>query len=486
MRLFLEFVPWQGEAHRLRLEYAFRLFCAIYDHEPVLCSEQAQTADVWLSYGDPDLHSSGRKVVRLSNLYAPRSPQVPAPAPTKTRVKDENTALFYVPGKGDSPDWLAEIFEWVSCADEYSVVARDSVGRIPFRSTYLGRHGLDARRPYAAVAMRLLQWAICDLVPGGSTEPVSPSSCQHFIINTHDVDYLPLDRLGSTKRLAKNAISSLLLGKSPRLAFSQAAQAVKSAIGGEDVLDQLPALLAGELKRSVGASYFVLTSRRHRRDANYGFEHAQLSRLLDELFLNGMEVGVHGSYTSLDNAGGLFREFDRLRQLGFAAKGVRQHWLRFTLDSLVPEIERSGAAYDCSLGWSDRIGFRAGACFAFPPYDFQHERAATFIEIPLVIMDQALPGDSEESLFEAATEILSQSRRYGWGGISVLWHPTAFGGGQLSPEIGKVFWRLLHQRGAWNESWISGASFLSAIQERYSRVGLLARPQNIEINDLVH
>ncbi len=483
MRLFLEFVPEQPAVHRQRLTYAFRLFCAIYDHEALVDPIQAHTADVWLTYRHDMARAAGR-TLSLSNLYTPRSPQFPAPSPTRFQLDDEHTVLFYAPEYGTRPDWLAEIFEWVSCADEYSVTARDSVGRIPFSKSYVGRHGLNVRQPYAAVGMHMLQRALCELVPSCGQQPVCPVGlCRHFVVNTHDVDFFPLDRFSSVKRLTKNAVASLLLAKSPQLAFSQVGHALDAVITAHNALDQMPALLSGESKRSAGASFFFLTSNRHRRDANYKLEHPQIVQLVRDLVGRGMEVGVHGSYTSLDEPDQLRREFIRLRNVGFYPAGGRQHWLRFTIDRLIPALERAGAVYDASLGWSNQIGFRAGACFAFPPYDFEHERAATFVEFPLVLMDQALQERErdEESRYAAAAELLATSRRYGWGGISVLWHPTAFGGGQLSPDIGRVFWKLLDCREKWNEAWTSGAAFASTIHERYCRVGLLppaARPRH--------
>jgi hypothetical protein len=481
MRLFLEFVPEQGQVHRLRLIYAFRLFCAIYGHEPIIDSKQAHTADAWLSYTKLKSPPGAVRRLCLSNLYSPRLPRVPASPPTQFQNSHERTVLFYAPEPGDLPDWLAEIFEWVSCADEHAVTERDSVGRVPFTSSYVGRYSLNVGQPYAAIAMHLLQQVLCTLVPSCRQQSVCPApSCRHFIINTHDVDFFPMDRFGSVRRLTKNAMISLLAARSPRLAFGQAVQAVRTAVTTENVLDQMPALISGELKRSVGASFFFITQNRHRRDANYKVEQSQVVRFLRDLTLQGMEVGVHGSYTSLDKRGELQREFARLRDLGFRPYGGRQHWLRFTLDRLIRAVENTGASYDASLGWNDQVGFRAGACFAFPPYDFENERAANFIEIPLVIMDQALQerAKNTESRFQLAAELLATSRRYGWGGVSVLWHPAAFGGGQLSPDVGRIFWSLLDHRAAWEDTWTSATEFVSAIRERYSQVGLVtAKPQ---------
>jgi hypothetical protein len=477
MRLFLDFAPTQTPVHRLRLTYAFRLFCAIYDHEPILYPQRADAAEAWLSYNKLETAAVGTHVVRLSNMYAPRSPQVCAPLPTRADYAGESTALFYAPKESTSPDWLAEIFEWVSCADEYSVTARDSVGRIPFSKSYVGRHGLDIERPYAAIAMLLLQRELCKVSPRCPPTPSCPdSSSRHFVVNTHDVDFLPLDRLSSVERSMKNALISLLLGKSPQLFARQMGQAAKTAVTKRNPLNQIPGLLRGHSERAVGASFYFVAANRHRRDVNYRLDDSQVIRLLHQLTARGVEVGVHGSYTSLEEPGQLRREFISLRELGFPAHGGRQHWLRFTMDRLIEEVGCADALYDASVGWGDRAGFRAGACFAFPPYNFKCEGPSSFLEIPLVIMDQTLQQSekTEQRRYDMAARILAASRRYGWGGTSVLWHPNAFGGSQLSPDIGRIYWRLLDEHNGRNDSWISAANFISAIQKRYSRVGLLA------------
>jgi len=50
----------------------------------------------------------------------------------------------------------------------------------------------------------------------------------------------------------------------------------------------------------------------------------------------------------------------------------------------------AGLAYDSSLGFAETCGFRNGANFAFPPYDFEREGPCSFLEIPLAIMDGSL------------------------------------------------------------------------------------------------
>ena len=474
MRIFLNFEPEQSPVHRSRLSYAFRVFCAIYGHQPMVDAEDMVSADAVITYSGNRAKLPSPPRLRLSNLFSARSRHLPAPPPTSFESGTERTYLFYGPGGNGNPDWLGEIFEWISCADEYSIKSRDAVGRIPFGDSYVGRHRLDVEVPYAAIAMRLLQQALCKVVSRAPTVPVRPSTA-HLIVNTHDVDFLPVSFTNSLGRSAKNAIISLLWCRLPKLALKQAKDAVLFAAGGPNRLDQLFLLAQKEKERSLGATYFVLTQHRHRRDGNYRVDSAEVADQLRFLEQQGMEIGVHGSYNSMDEPSRLAAEFRHLSQQGFHPRGNRQHWLRFTMDTLIPAVERAGALYDTSLGWSECVGFRAGACFAFPPYDLEKERPAKFLEIPLVVMDGSLQNRSngDAKLYDKVARLLSLSRKYGWGGVSLLWHPTAFGGGQLPEEIGDVFWRLADARIEWNDKWLSAHQFMKSVEERYVATGLL-------------
>jgi len=474
MRIGLQFLPEHCCIRRARLEYAFRVFCAIYGHEPV--TDMGESADVYLAYSAGTNASTGRPRLAVSSLYQVRKLDEPAPSPHRFAAGSEETVLFWPPSEGRQPDWLGEIFEWISCADEYAVQARDYVGRIPFKDSYAGRHGLDASRPYAAIAMHLLQRAICAVLPRAISRPCPPvAGFQQLIVNTHDVDYLPTSRYANVVRLTKNSGVSLLLHKRPGLAIKQLARAARAAVGAENSLDQLLRLAAKEEEHGIKGSYYFIPAQRHRRDANYRIEHPRAIAGMRELERRGMEIGVHGSYTSLDCDTQLESEFRTLESLGFAPRGGRQHWLRFTLPGLIRATERVGSDYDASLGWSERIGFRAGACFAFPPYNFDEERASSFLEIPLAVMEGSLmdQGLREEEWYAAVSQLLETSRRYGWGGISILWHPTAFGGSQLPQAADDLFWELVKSTTHNGDGWMTGAGFFQQVQQRYKDAGLL-------------
>ncbi len=480
MRVCLK-IPADAEPQlRARLSYAFRLFCAIYGHLPLVDPAQEEDRDVTLRY-DPltfPASTADRCTVWLSSAYRARNVGEAAPPPVRYACNGVNTVLHHAPTPGHAPDWLGEIFEWVSCADEYSVVKRDSVGRLLFACTYAGRHCIDTRVPYAAIAMQCLQQAICRVVPRATDHPRGlDGTAAHLVIPTHDVDYFPLGRMHAVNRLIRNSVISSVLAKDVVLGMRQAAMAARMALGvGTDPLDKITALAEEERRHGILASYYFLVRHAHRRDANYTLEHSGVVEAMHWLELKGMEVGVHGTYTCLDHSYGLKHEVAEFSERGFHPQGGRIHWLRYMLNELIPAVECAGLKYDTSIGWRDRIGFRAGACFAFPPYNFKTESAASFLEIPMVMMDQALQQrhDSFERMVADATEVLTASRRLGWGGISLLWHPAAFGNGWLPRKVGDTYWSLANGRASWEEEWITGSNFVEKAWQRYVEAGLLS------------
>jgi hypothetical protein len=472
MKIALEFTAAQTPEHQSRLRYAFQLFCAVYGHEPILDRTRANSADVQITYSSDVAAPSGSRVLRLYNGYRPRPLTSPAPRPCPFSEGARTTVLFYPPESSADADWLGEIFEWTSCAHEYSVSARDFVGRIPFAETVFARYKLDERRPYAALAMWFLQQAICKALPAVSETARAPQiGLRHAIVCSHDVDFISLGYLSTLVRLAKNSVISLLQ-KSPILSCGIAMRTVRFALGGDNPLQNAEQLARAEHGSGVTSSFNVIVGHGHRRDANYRIKSREVIALIRRLQSMGMEIGLHGSYTSLDTNAGLAGEFEVLQKYGFRALGGRQHWLRFTLDRLIPEVEIAGALFDTSLGWQNRIGFRAGACFPFPPYNFPEERPARFLELPLAVMDQALPPNKEEA-FRDVAELLTTSRTYGWGGISLLWHPEAFGGGQLPIGVGRAFHALVKAASEWKDAWLSAGEFVRKVRNRYIEAGLL-------------
>jgi hypothetical protein len=254
---------------------------------------------------------------------------------------------------------------------------------------------------------------------------------------------------------------------------------ILDVLSGKCVGDYLPTLYSEGAKANFHATLFAVPRQLHRRDPDY-----QLSEIVPRLKegqARGFSVGLHASYKSIVEGKTLVPETAALqRALGRKALGNRQHWLRFdSHENLFQAVDRAKLAFDSSLGFSNRVGFRNGASFAFPPYNFQDEKPYEFLEFPLAIMDGSLEAttrDSKEDPQAVADEVLAASRQWSWGGISVLWHnpiePIS-----VPKEINRVFWECVKRQGSFRERWMSADEFLRTSLGRYRAAGLLRELQ---------
>ena len=246
-------------------------------------------------------------------------------------------------------------------------------------------------------------------------------------------------------------------------------------LAGGRVGDYIPALVERLEALDSHSTLFVVPIHGHRRDPNYAL--AELAPQLADAAKKGFSIEIHGSYNSIIENHGLNPEVQAFHAAtGQIALGSRQHWLRFDdAETLFQAVEDAGLLFDSSMGFTDSIGFRNGACFAFPPYDFKNEKPHTFLEIPLAIMDGGLFEASRRSGISPqilAEQVLTESRRHGWGGISVLWH-NPLEALSVPEEINRVFWRCLETQKQFNEKWVSTDQFVAMSLSRYQDAGLL-------------
>lgn len=478
----IEFAPEVPSKVRSRISYAFRVFAAIYGHEVTERNEGGRS--LRLIYG-----KGGRqKQDDSEHLYVPwryvfRQPQEAAPSPHRCLYAGEHCYLFY--GRDETsgkPDWLGEIFEWLSSAHEMSVAAaRDHIGRIPYDQTIFGRDSVSPLRPYASFLMSWLENAIIN--PGGPERIIPAPSplpgSDHLVVCSHDIDFYFVGRWKALIRLAKNVGISAFVYRRFSF-FKDNLRLVLKLARGARVGDFLPELLAASRERGFSSTFFVLVKHQHRRDANYSLK--EMLPRLREIAEAGSAIGLHGSYQSVIENRDWKSEADTLEaSLGHRPLGVRQHWLRFDRhEKLFANIEEAGLLYDSSLGFRDRVGFRNGAAFAFPPYNFELEEPYGFLHIPLVIMDSALVFNTMSSPGQAATlaaTVLQESKRLGWGGCAVLWHNPVEPIGVPS-DINEVFWELVKDGTRRGDSWISAEEFLRLSRVRYEKAGLL-KPQHL-------
>jgi hypothetical protein len=459
---------------RARILYAFRVFAAVYGHRVV--DPGTTEHAIRCTYGRRREPVEAPEQLHIPARYFPRSFSSKPPTLVKHRHGEADFYLAYgLDEATGEPDWLGEIFEWISSSHERGVTKRDSIGRVPYSETVFGSQGMSPRKPYATTLMAWMENSLCRGPQDSLPRAPSPlPGVNHIVVCSHDIDFYYADPRSALARLVKNLGISIQSYRSWSF-FTWNLRSIFQLFGGKRVGDYLPALLEALRQSDVRSTLFVVAAQAHRRDPEYRL--AALIPHLQYAAANGCSVGIHGSYTSLVEGRTLASEAYALQNaMGERVVGTRQHWLRFdTHEKLFEAVEGASLSFDSSLGFADRVGFRNGASFAFPPYDFKRERPHDFLEIPLVLMDGSLEAASrelQENPQVLADEVLSESRKWSWGGVSALWH-NPMEPLQVPEAINKVFWRCAANARDCSEKWMSGDEFLACSLSRYQQAGLL-------------
>ena len=464
---------------RARMRYSLQMFAAIYGYRFVAPSADAA---IICAYGFEGVARPAQSF-RIPCRYRTRAITTEAPALKRYQYAGEDFYLIHgLDEATGSPDWLGEIFEWLSSSLEFPIVERDEGDRIPYSATVFHKQGISPMKSYAGIVMAWLQNALSGN-SGNETLPRAKSplnGVDHCVVCSHDIDFCHTKRSKTLVRLSKNLVLAGTEYQSASFLFSNLRMS-RDLLAGKSVGDYIPGMLDAIESLGFRSTLFAVAQAKHRRDPNYRIE--EVASQLKVAARRGFEIGVHGSYQSVVHGNTLKAESKALQNwTGETPAGSRQHWLRFDRHaSLFDAIRDAGLAYDSSLGFVETCGFRNGANFAFPPYDFGQERPYSFLEIPLVLMDGALHHASRRSRSDPqtiATQILHGSRKLGWGGIAVLWH-NPLEPIQVPEPINRVFWNLARDRGQHREVWTSGAQFMRAVLTRYQDAGLL---KELEIN----
>jgi hypothetical protein len=463
------------------------VFAAVYNYAVSDCDGE-QVPHTFL-YGPSSSSTNQRAATLIPARYSPRPSHTAPPKPTKLPYAGENFHIFHgLDPATKKPDWLAEIFEWLSSGHERAITARDSVGRIPDSAMIFNTADVPAWKPQAALHMAWLQQVVQRQENTGvlPSAPSPMTDAEHLVICSHDVDYYYTTRASAYLRLLKNLGIAALVYKSWTYFFANSKLILDLLRGGRPGDYLLP--LLERLKRTgAGTTLFVVPVHTHRRDPDYAL--ADLAPLLQDAVHRGFSVEIHGSYQSIIENRSVLSEAQILEEfIASKPRGSRQHWLRFdSSEHLFAAVEAAGLVFDSSMGFTSNVGFRNGACFAFPPYDFKHERAHNFLEIPLAIMDGSLVDNSRASSHSPqflADRVLNESRKRGWGGISILWH-NPVEALSVPPAINQVFWNCAGAHQQFAEKWVSTDQFLSLCLPRYQNAGLLKGFQ-LEDSSLSH
>jgi hypothetical protein len=200
------------------------------------------------------------------------------------------------------------------------------------------------------------------------------------------------------------------------------------------------------IDRKLDASVYWMASSRGDWDSGYDPRLPAVRNVIQWLDDNQVENGFQAGYNTFRAPEKLRREVSTLREvLGDRPLGGRQHYLRWCPETWI-HWETSGLCYDSTVGYADRIGFRAGSCVPYRPWLFPLNRPADLLEIPLLVMDGTLlvyMKLSEEESARQVQDLLNRCRAVG-GVFTLVWHNNHL----LDATYRSLYLRLLNLIGS--------------------------------------
>lgn len=313
-------------------------------------------------------------------------------------------------------DRLALAFYILSCYEEYlPECKKDEHGRLISEHSFLVRFDFD-QKPIIHIIANYFKEHLSKQYPNF----VWPEKTYHFI-PTFDIDIAYASKGKTWIRF----IGALL-----RAFFNKDSHKCKELIAARfnpkfkdpyDVFDLHQKLFE---KYPLKPIYFFLTSKYTFYDKNLYPKSVEFKKLVLKLkkFAN---IGIHPSYYS--NRQKIKSEKKLLEKIAsHKITQSRQHFLRISFPETYQNLIYAGITDDYSLGYTDRIGFRAGICVPYPFYDVSKEKKTPLIIHPLIFMDGALMKQnlSDEDFLREIDQITEHVKNVK-GEMIALWHNSS-------------------------------------------------------------
>lgn len=337
------------------------------------------------------------------------------------------------PHESASIEWLqrvlgerTELWDVFTRREEYEPALRDKYDRYP---SFLSR-GADHFQPYVSALLHQL-----------GVRPEYPDDKEFAVCLSHDVDFL-FETPEAKLNKAVNAFASKDLGGM----LKHIRQMPKTRIPYW-TFDEIMRM---EDRHGARSTFFFLANDSSEPEANYLPE--DVRSVMAELDAGGWEIGLHGGFRAYMDIERLKLEKGLLeRALGRSVSGYRGHFLKFRVPDTWELLARAGFAYDSTLGYPDRSGFRNGMCHPYRPFNLRTSSWIDILEVPLVIMDTSLFEhmrlDAKQA-WDLTSTLLRRVRELA-GGISINWHNSSFSGEPLD------FYERILQFCNENEAWMT-------------------------------
>lgn len=353
----------------------------------------------------------------------------------------DGTVIFYA-------DILAATFFMLTRWEEIKNPCYDQHGRYPAEYSVAFRQAFLERPVVDEYALILRAWLV-RLVPHLSFK-------QHDfrVFLTHDVDS-PI-HWPNLWHVLRSAAGNLVLHRDISRLISTLMRGFKAQRDRiqDPYVQGLRYLMHVSESERLSSSFYVMAAFRSGFDNGYDPGVSPYSEVLAEISERNHPIGFHPGYYTFLDAGRFAQELSRLRAVvDMPIVGGRQHYLRFRVPDTWQTWEDHSLEYDSTLGFADHIGFRAGTCHPFHPYDIGKKKQFRLWERPLIVMDaslihymQLLPIEGQQRILEIARRCRAVE-----GEFVLLWHNSSLSGSykvwrSIYTETARILSKWLYEK----------------------------------------
>jgi hypothetical protein len=338
-------------------------------------------------------------------------------------------------------DIFGSTFFMLSRYEELIMEERDNHDRFPSWASLASKAGFLDRpivNEYLEILWECLQQLWADLER-------KERKASNFI--TCDTDW-PFDPAVYSLKSAIKKAARLLIKDKKIIASFQVALTLLGAKFGSKVKDYYRDSISWMMDVNEAAgnrvAFYFITHKTSKLDTTEDFDSPRMRTLFREIADRGHEFGIHPGYETYNNPKNFAKTVNAFKRIlkeeGLVQDSIggRQHFLRWDIKQTPHLWEQNGLAYDSTLSFADKAGFRCGVCYEYSMYDLVNRKPFKLKQRPLIVMECTIiapryegHGYTDKSLqrFNYFKKVSHQFN----GTFNLLWHNCHLG--ELDKEI---------------------------------------------------
>ena len=245
---------------------------------------------------------------------------------------------------------------------------------------------------------------------------------------THDVDWIA--KWDTPKKFFRHLGGDLILRKSIKQFFqSLYGYILMLQKRQNDPYDSFDFLIDVSEKLNTKSYFFFMAEGETKFDNNYSPMSKRAIEIANKIKSRGHYIGIHPTYNAYNNSDRLKKEKEQLEKI-YNTKITfgREHYLRFELPTTWQIWEDNSMAWDSTMGYATKEGFRCGVCYEFSTFNILTREKLKLKERPLIAMEATfldVQSINEESIYGRVDTLIKEVKRYN-GEFVFLWHNSNF------------------------------------------------------------